>query len=174
MHEHQATSPSSSDYCSMLFVAESDVLSGYDMFKHKHPVIAFTCRQHDIDMRIQCCCMAAECLSISNWCNHSRKDLTHVARIHRIPLSKACWADSIGYIRGSLLLSILLLPKPIQSTVTGTLQATCLAVGKVYVETTLFMYLYVVRTSSILRWQSTRMHVCPSPWHEHCLKRQRW
>lgn len=113
--------------------------------------IAFSCRQHDTDMRIQCCCMAAECLSISNCWIHIRKDLTHVARIHRIPLSKACWADSIGYIRDSLLLSILLLPKPIQSTVTGTLQATCLAVGKVYVEINLFMYLYKVKTISILR-----------------------
>ena len=83
--------------------------------------------------------MAAECLSIFHCCNHSRKDLTNVARIHRTSVSKACWTDSIDYTRGSLLLSILLLPKPVQSTVTGTLQATGLAVGKVYVEMTLFM-----------------------------------
>ena len=81
--------------------------------------------------------MAAECLSIFHCCNHSRKDLTNVARIHRISVRKACWTDSIDYTRGSLLLSILLLPKPVQSTVTGTLQATGLAVGKVYVEMTI-------------------------------------
>lgn len=124
-------------------------------------------------MRLQCCCMAAECLSIVHCCNHSRKDLANVTRIHRISLSKACWTDSIDYIQGNLLLSILLLPKPIQSTVTGTLQATGLAVGKVYVE----MTIHACMKSGLAAFydgKSTRIHVCPSPWHEHCLKRQRW